>query len=999
MAWSAALVPIALVSFTMLVLTVRGKETCAPQEAGSTALLHVQLSHHSRIRVEEDQLSSNSSNDTASRGNHSTNTTQASLNIIAAVDACLEPRRQAAAGDPATLDRLEFVRVAEILSRLVRANLSVTVLGDGYSDDAEMISAAQMAGHDAAEVLVRQEFEAETMEALSGHNLSHHAIEHFTKKIAKMVHMCSNGTVANETSITSIESVILNSAESGHMLFEEAEVAMDIALYVQGLCQSEVLDIDFFVGSFGDNTSECNALMLASTSVHVNKQLSKFDYYAKSALVLHDEHNNLAHHFAQQLHPATRSTIAAVSMETLIHNASMFHAENRARMARLRYLDRTYYEKAHGQSMDKYCDMNAELASAQPEHWIIQSPEIQAYAECLCTKRKPALVCDAEHSEPLAKIRPQVQRKMEEVGQRFHSLLQLDTGTGKPVGLGPCQDSKGKTEAVSCSLCVNGNCIEPGGSSLDVFAAIKELLNFKSACMTGTCTPCMGVKPGDPIQFKLNLGVDGACGNQAALFSSFNLFASVEMCIGGVLGEAADTMGWSTCKELGSVSYYPFINKLHLTINLPIPLPMPLGVRATLSANLNLGDLTGAVTNYCGTKGAAGEYRCLKDMYDARGVTSIGLSVEVLMGIRVPLLGEIGKWVQVLSFGFAEKDNSRKLAMNKAGVTIVHIGPSPHSSYKCGRAFSGVNCEAHAGRKGYRVNEDWRDANDQIGIWRPTLLYPITSRSLCVRREDAVHDQHGWAMNLEVACRVDNSNLGVIVPIGSSSTRTKCVLPDEPVSCKNNAGDKDLRMGFEVVNDDFWIYGSGERICARRDDHHGGWGMNLQLECEPTNGAPVDYTVRTVHIGHSYANTKCVLVPQTYECDASAGDDANRVNDDCRNCGNRFFVSVNGGWVCARRLDHHQGWGLNLQIHCKDFGVAREVVRVNIGSSSHNSKCVTASKSVLCASWAGNHGMRLNTDGGWGDAFAITSSGSRVCARRTDQTGGWGMNLQIDCEA
>ena len=91
-------------------------------------------------------------------------------------------------------------------------------------------------------------------------------------------------------------------------------------------------------------------------------------------------------------------------------------------------------------------------------------------------------------------------------------------------------------------------------------------------------------------------------------------------------------------------------------------------------------------------------------------------------------------------------------------------------------------------------------------------------------------------MNLEVACRVDNSNLGVIVPIGSSSTRTKCVLPDEPaprlpnalefalelvitlvqlflwmfwcfmplqrshqVSCKSNAGDKDRRMGFEVV--------------------------------------------------------------------------------------------------------------------------------------------------------------------------------------------------------
>ena len=99
-------------------------------------------------------------------------------------------------------------------------------------------------------------------------------------------------------------------------------------------------------------------------------------------------------------------------------------------------------------------------------------------------------------------------------------------------------------------------------------------------------------------------------------------------------------------------------------------------------------------------------------------------------------------------------------------------------SCAAGRALSGVNCEAHAADRGYRINEDWSDASDDFHIWVPTLLPPITSRSLCIMRTDA---NAAWAMNLEIACKVDNSNLGILVPIGSSTTREKCVMPDEPV--------------------------------------------------------------------------------------------------------------------------------------------------------------------------------------------------------------------------
>ena len=72
---------------------------------------------------------------------------------------------------------------------------------------------------------------------------------------------------------------------------------------------------------------------------------------------------------------------------------------------------------------------------------------------------------------------------------------------------------------------------------------------------------------------------------------------------------------------------------------------------------------------------------------------------------------------QVLGFDFAEDDNSREIAKNKAGVTIEYIGPSPWRQI-CGRAFSGVNCEPYAGDQDNRANEDCRNCGDDFNIWR-----------------------------------------------------------------------------------------------------------------------------------------------------------------------------------------------------------------------------------------------------------------------------------------
>lgn len=366
--------------------------------------------------------------------------------------------------------------------------------------------------------------------------------------------------------------------------------------------------------------------------------------------------------------------------------------------------------------------------------------------------------------------------------------------------------------------------------------------------------------------------------------------------------------------------------------------------------------------------------------------------VEVLLGVSIPFVGTVGKWFKVLGFSFMEDDNSREIAKNKAGVTIEYIGPS-HWRSICGRTYSGVNCEPYAGDGDNRANEDCRGCGDDFSIWRPD---PNNPRSLCIRRDDY---NGGWGMQLEIACPVDNSNLKVIVPIGSSSVNTKCAMPDEPVTCRADGGNQGVRLGFDTHGDSYSVYQDGHRWCARRTDHGGGWGLNLQLECDPTGGS-FGFQVRNIHMGSSDANMKCLLVTHEMSCEAHTADSAYRTNDDCRGCGDSFYVTVDNPWgyVCARRTDFHGGWGLNLWFNCNSLQDNVRTRRdVHIGSSHSNSKCVWGgSMNVMCASYAANTGYRRNNDA-HGDSFEITTSGGTVCARRTDHHAGWGLDLQISC--
>ena len=186
---------------------------------------------------------------------------------------------------------------ADRTPQIIPARLTIVTPALSYS--CEQVWALNFSGNPLTERLPfrtpTHELEAEAESILGNANLTQDAIDHFLIKIEKMADMCGSseghGLAEDEASIM----------HSGNMTLEEARVAKDLADYAEGFCQSEVLDVDFFVGRLADESPECNALVGSSHLMQMHKHLSILDFYAKSVMVLHDEHNKLGHHFGKRL--------------------------------------------------------------------------------------------------------------------------------------------------------------------------------------------------------------------------------------------------------------------------------------------------------------------------------------------------------------------------------------------------------------------------------------------------------------------------------------------------------------------------------------------------------------------------------------------------------------------------------------------------------------------------------------------------------------------------
>ncbi|CAE7341694.1 unnamed protein product [Symbiodinium sp. CCMP2456] len=943
--------------------------------------------------------------------------------IIDAVDACLSQRMVAAETDDWKLVRLNKVRRAEIVIRLVRANISLTEFGQQWSDDEAVIEATKMAGRQAAEEIAHKEFEETIDRTLSGSTLTQAAAQDFAAKMEEMAEMCGQGEEGRQLAHDELEVM-----KSGNMSAMESIMAHELAVYVEELCQVNVLDTDFFVTRLGD-ISDCNELIGVSLVSKAQKAGRKLDYYAKTAVVLHNKENGVGHQLVHLLHGHGHSekTHNVESFQSSLRNASRDSAEHVPTMARLRLLDLKYYEHVHGFTVGKYCQGSMGSEAAQ---WVKDSPEIQNYVDCLCVRQQPSLLCDAQHHQELEAIRPTVMKRLEHAKASAHPavLMQIaESMKAKGIGLGPCLAGEG----FSCTFCVAGQgCVDSGGGfSMDHLAALTALLKGPSSCVDGACGVCMGVKPGDPLTFGLQFGVSVAqCNNAAAFFSSFHIFASLSMCIGGVLGKIASAIGWTACAELANVAYYPFINKMTIALMLPIFIPPPLGVSAGLEVNLNLGDLTPAVYKHCGSQGHK-EFNCLQSMFDARGPTGVKVYVKVLIGVKIPVLGEVGKWVEILGFEVAEEDNSRQLAMNKAGVTVEYIGSNSAGGELCGKTFSNVNCIQQAGDPGYRANTADNHNGDRFHVYR-NPNDPNDPRALCVRRVD--HWNGGWGMKLEIACKVDNNQNGgggILIPFGSTHHHQKCVMPSQPVHCNWWAGERGHRLGFDQHDAGFSLWHEGGRVCAHlnhrrrrrrrnggrrrnRRRNNNGWDMNLVVECDATGGE-VDYVVQTVDFGKSATNMKCVLPTHSMECEHDAGNAFKRAND--HQNGDTFSIwTSHTTHLCVRRTDSGGGWGMDLRVQCKQRQQLWGKAVVSIGSSTTQEKCVLEpQRHLYCDYLAANKEYR-NSAKDKPDSFHVEQRDGHVCARRTDHTDrrrhfrrrrrnrrrneGWGVNLEMECK-
>merc|ERR1719162_924530 len=88
---------------------------------------------------------------------------------------------------------------------------------------------------------------------------------------------------------------------------------------------------------------------------------------------------------------------------------------------------------------------------------------------------------------------------------------------------------------------------------------------------------------------------------------------------------------------------------------------------------------------------------------------------------------------------------------------------------------------------------------------------------------------------------------------------------------------------------------------------------------------------------------------------------------------------------------------MRLEVSCQE--IVTGPVNVRIDNSGSNTKCVNAPVPVTCNANSGDRGIRVNNPNDYSDRFEITSNGNGVCARRLDSNGGWGMRLEVQCQA
>jgi len=533
------------------------------------------------------------------------------LNLIQAVKTCLADRIQDAddANDTDKAALLDAVLEGEVYKLMLERKIPLTALPDRlpWAHDKMTANAGILAGTDAAEQVAQDDFES-AVHNIFPHNSSnsssstHADLRAFAEKVSVFLDMCGDSKEVEDMTgrIASLQSATSFDAQDTNFL-------MATAGYVSNKCQLDTLDLHYFVSNVGPGNipkrnAECSSLL--------------------------------------------KSSMLAVLTKNHKH-APRFPAHSQEESTRT-----------------EYCERYSTFAARKPGHWISRSKELKTYVDCFCVQRQPEKVCSEEHASELLVVREHVEDILHDLpdpsklAKEFQGLTELNSGANvtAAVTFGPCDTP------LDCELCLGQHCLTSSWSKVgktdskgrrykhvDSRKFEKEFehaLTDPGSCFSGSCTPCMAIKPGDPVAVKLQMGISvEKCSSSLDAMTSFYVHITPQVCVGGELGDVLEKIGLE-CRDLGQIAFYPFLNKMEAYVDFGPGKPMPIPLtRARWTIKLVLGEMSDAVFNACRNLGAGSilHFNCLRTCYKARGHGEIGLKVETGIDIDAGFI-TINEW-------------------------------------------------------------------------------------------------------------------------------------------------------------------------------------------------------------------------------------------------------------------------------------------------------------------------------------------------------------------
>jgi len=521
------------------------------------------------------------------------------------LEACFKEALEEAKGDKTRTEQLQILASFEIAQKGKEL---------GEISDSQLLDALKLGAETSALSIVTKDFNESLAAALGDKAPTSSTVDGFLTVLGNMADACGDSEdkelVGEEKKLIGTQAAMDNTPQK---IWEK--------------CQEEVMDVDFLAehGGLLSHKAACSshvAALLEQKSAELRPQLN---YRIKQFMVLHDKQNALGHRLAEHMrshgvaghltHPQSAAALHQEFKNAVLGNLSQ------AKLERLQYLEDGHFEALHGQSKESYC---AQLP---------KRPQLGGYTQCWCVDGLPETVCRVKHSAEVEREMDAVFEKLRRARKAFRASLESQPPAPMEIASGDASAAPPGSE-----LAINGDAsAAPPGSELAINASRKvppglcdppavcmlcsgsacgrrgykkpykiknffvdvqnSLVRSSSVCLKGQCSVLWGW-PIKKCQLKMKFSMGASldkCGNAVEAFSSFNVYIMAELCLGGVLEDIADALGWSSCKDIFKIKYYVFIGRLSVSVGLPVFLP---GVQGRFTLGAPVHDLTKPVRDY-----------------------------------------------------------------------------------------------------------------------------------------------------------------------------------------------------------------------------------------------------------------------------------------------------------------------------------------------------------------------------------------------------------------